>query len=749
MKRPLLAAAGVLLASLLLVVELALPDFSGTVEKVRVTLDQGCAYKVALPKAPWWPLIEFRADGPSNQEASRLRLYEDGAALGPAHALHGQIRGEGGGAYSHWAGVLWFSTSDCSNPASTDRQYTFTVPRASTPLTQGAAILGVFFVLFAILPDARKRQLRNAAAGLLPPLIEPSGILSTTNRGAWTTVFLIAVSWTYLYVVWARAATVSESSLASIYPVSDAKDYWVCANMLLDKGAFGEPGFVFYDWCQRRPIYSSLLATIVGLSGREIVPSLLAQAALVGVGIAILARRAERAVGFIGVLVAVGLIAPFAARHAIPVTMTEAAGLVFGCVGLAVLLHAAESKSSLAVFSGAALMSVALNARAGAFFVLPALVLWSITGAKANGGSPRQWLVAAIAGCSAGFLLQMGLIQLSGGAIFQAHGNFSYTLYGLAVGGKGWAQVLADHPELLSSGMADAQVSQHVYALAIDRIIHDPATFGVALARNSLLYLGARPFLAPPPLFAYLLGFSWWIGIAAILRHRHEASAQLIGWGSLGAVCSAPLLVQDGGARVFAATVAIDALQIGMGVRLALHFIARITKTGILRANAIRPLGTSGERGLVALLAAAVVFPHLPLARHLALARVSVAPCSDVPVTLVTTIGRESVLLDSTRDKAGIKFWHGEVNPDALRSGLPPYGSIAWDAAKVVPGSLLTGYQRQAGDRAAPGPYYVVTEQGLADYVGKTVRICLSPRHVRRLFDAPYFELQSVMVLPD
>ncbi|OYZ94497.1 MAG: hypothetical protein B7Y08_11515 [Rhodospirillales bacterium 24-66-33] len=55
---------------------------------------------------------------------SRLRLYEDGLAVGPAHSSHDVIRRVGRGAYSFWANSLYFSTSDNSDPNSGNRCYT-------------------------------------------------------------------------------------------------------------------------------------------------------------------------------------------------------------------------------------------------------------------------------------------------------------------------------------------------------------------------------------------------------------------------------------------------------------------------------------------------------------------------------------------------------------------------------------------------------------------------------------------------
>ena len=55
-------------------------------------------------------------DRGSDPDRSQLRLFENGVALGPAHASHDQIRSHGRGLYSHWNNILYFSTSDNRDP---------------------------------------------------------------------------------------------------------------------------------------------------------------------------------------------------------------------------------------------------------------------------------------------------------------------------------------------------------------------------------------------------------------------------------------------------------------------------------------------------------------------------------------------------------------------------------------------------------------------------------------------------------
>lgn len=81
---------------------------------------EGVAGWIADLPAELHPLTDFN-DQPYR---SRLRLFEDGSVLGPSHASHEAIRRGGRGAHSFWMEVLYFSTSDGSDPNTNGRSYT-------------------------------------------------------------------------------------------------------------------------------------------------------------------------------------------------------------------------------------------------------------------------------------------------------------------------------------------------------------------------------------------------------------------------------------------------------------------------------------------------------------------------------------------------------------------------------------------------------------------------------------------------
>src|SRR5262249_46924886 len=77
--------------------------------------EQGNAFVVDSP-------VELPSDETDFQR-SRVELYEAGTRLGPPHSAHAVIRDLGSGAFSHWRGQLYFSTSDNSDPNRNERTY--------------------------------------------------------------------------------------------------------------------------------------------------------------------------------------------------------------------------------------------------------------------------------------------------------------------------------------------------------------------------------------------------------------------------------------------------------------------------------------------------------------------------------------------------------------------------------------------------------------------------------------------------
>ena len=109
-------------------------------------------------------------------------------------------------------------------------------------------------------------------------------------------------------------------------------------------------------------------------------------------------------------------------------------------MGLAVLWRGSRERQHAHVLIGIFLLSLALNARAEAFFVLPLLVLWSMWLFRGRSRLSLRFLVEGIGVVLLAFAINLLLIKVLASEGSTAFSNFSYTFYGLVVGGKGWGE---------------------------------------------------------------------------------------------------------------------------------------------------------------------------------------------------------------------------------------------------------------------------------------------------------------------
>ncbi len=162
----------------------------------------------------------------------------------------------------------------------------------------------------------------------------------------------------------------------------------------------------------------------------------------------------------------------FYARILLGKTLSEFTGLPFGLLALVFLLRGVITKQLKYILIGLIVLSLALNARAGAFIVLPMIAFW--TGWYFRKTSFFHWksfLLACVA-ITSGFVINMATFKEYSSSLSAPFGNFSHTIYGLARGGLGWTQIYTDHPE--SWDMQSDKQAQYIYSLTLDLIKRKP-----------------------------------------------------------------------------------------------------------------------------------------------------------------------------------------------------------------------------------------------------------------------------------
>ncbi len=738
-------------------VHLAAVQHAYLLQNAEIKHDTGCAFIIPLAQRPLlWPITTFIGDSPSHAQASRLILRENGKAAGKAHALHNTIRTNGLGDYSHWGKVILFSASDCSDPRTNGRSYEVVMEPSLSQWARvswfvAAIIVGVIGKYY-LSRVSRFRQLFSDINRLSRTMF----VSTTIGQGpvlGWMTLFVLVIcAGSGLLRSWSAEESMG-LAVAGAYQISDSMMYWLCANSLLDTGNLGHP-LTTGEWCQRRATYPTFLSGIALIAQRNIFGTLLMQACITSTAIYLVVRRSANCVGGLGALICAVLLFMYARVDLFPMTMTENAGLVFGCVGVALLLQASEQRDVVWVAAGIAMISIALNARAGAFFILPCLVVWAGITAWLSRKNIWQWVGVASIGILAGFVLQALLVLAAGGNPGSSHGNFSYTLYGLSVGGKGWQQALIDHPELSGS---DALVSKAIYAFAWQNLAIQPELFLQGLQKNVSYFISGGTYG-----FEKLGGLSlvfktcWWLAWIPMLINRRNPGYLLVALGSVGVVSSAPLLLGDGGARIFAATVPVDVLQVAIGFSWTGIVITQGIRQALLPAPISRatiplktpPNGVSLEAGFVIFLFLLLLIPQIPLRRLQNSEPVKETQCVNDEYVAVTRIGSGgSMLLDFVADDQNTDFLKGEIRHADFIKTIPL--SVWWrDEALAFRGkSLLLAYQQDRSDPYAPGPYPVFSDQHLSKYNGRTVRLCIDKQETQMVFGVPYRKLNSITAL--
>jgi hypothetical protein len=302
--------------------------------------------------------------------------------------------------------------------------------------------------------------------------------------------------------------------VSGLIPYNDAATYSIDANRLLD-------GSRLSTVSSRRPFFTGMLGAVLGLTGRNLQHAIAVLVFLLAISCVYLTLEVRRIRGSAAGAVTIWIVFLFARRFA-GTTMTETLGLSLGALGLAFLILGIYREKLSNLLAGLFLLALALNARAGAFFLLPVLILWIgwlFRKQKLFGWKEAGLALLAVVIAFGLNSLVLKMIGEPGGMLF---GNFSESLYGLAAGGERWAEVYNRHPELyqLPATLKD----QEIYRLSFELIRTNPMN----LVKGMLYQWG-------------LLFSETWFSVYAYVGGESIADNWYVHWG-LYALCLATLI---------------------------------------------------------------------------------------------------------------------------------------------------------------------------------------------------------------
>jgi len=374
--------------------------------------------------------------------------------------------------------------------------------------------------------------------------------------------------------IWASGQSQS-TILSGIIPLFDAEYYYIDALRLLD-------GNLFSIFSARRPLFPALFSVLLAITGRNLMFALSIMTAISGLACYYTAREIQQTHGTeIAVFILIILFLFIRAHSGI--SMSESFGLALGSLGFGLLWRSTTSKKILDIWMGLLTTTLALNTRAGAFFILPLLILWA--GWFMRDKKLISWKIIFISSSAVvmGFafnLLLTRLIAVPSGVPFA---NFSYTLYGLASGGKSWAYIFEVHPEVLN--IQEPEQSRRIYQLAFELIRANPLqTIQGALFNWEMLFSDTWYNV-----YAYIGGENWsltiivrWgmyllslVGFFSWSQNRKDPINNLVMASAIGLFISVPFLPPTDAYRMrpYAASIIVLGALPAMGLY---YFISQI-----------------------------------------------------------------------------------------------------------------------------------------------------------------------------
>ncbi len=347
--------------------------------------------------------------------------------------------------------------------------------------------------------------------------------------------------------------------LGGLLPWSDAHAYYSGAHHLMSEGSLTL-------WATRRPLFAGLLSVLLSITGGNLQVSLAILAVINGLAVFLASREIQKIFGPFTAATFLAICYWYYCAHA-GITASEQLGLCFGSLGTAFLIRGAQQKESLRWAAyGLFLLTLALNARAGAFFILPILALWFGINYR-KGSSWQKPILVGIAVIIVGMTANLSMVKMIGPAHTVPFSNYAYTLYGLASGNQGWSQVIRDYPEVKE---------EEVFGLAIQKIKENPSLFLIGTLRSYQDYFtkerGPFSFLGlvndRKKMGNQLLWILTWAGLASSLLKHKQGQHGLILAAFVGILLSVSLVppIDSNAMRIYAATIPFAAYIASAGI---------------------------------------------------------------------------------------------------------------------------------------------------------------------------------------
>jgi len=512
----------------------------------------------------------------------------------------------------------------------------------------------------------------------------------------WRTVVFLVISLLFgsaLVGVWASGKT-DLNIIAGLLPFNDANGYFHGGRLLAE-------GRLFHPFSAKRPLFPALLGVLYWLSGENLQITLGCLTLLLILAVYLSSREINKTAGYAAAAFLV-LGAFLFIRRFIGSTMSEVLGMPLGMIGFAFFWNAASRHRLKDAAAGMLMLCLGLLSRAGPFFIIPMLVIWG--GWIFRDKGKMSWKSAGILAAAAclGLVIHLAIYYGLSEESSSSMANFSYTLYGLVAGGKGWKQYMVDHPDVLN--LVEPYQSQAIYAYAWEMFKARP----VGILQGAICYWQAFFTMEWSGLFGYIEGATlaeslagrWAMavismgGLVVCLRNIRKPEYSMVLAGAAGILLSVPFVpTTDAEIRTYAAGLPWMIGPGMLGIKELSQWFHRkeIPKVDLQAENSISYGMWFLAAGLVLMLS---IFPLILHAAVKPVEKPAASFCQSGEAQAITTVSRGSyisVIPDTTRTQSFVP----ELRDSDYRQSLhdAPMYTTALRLLRIQPGySFFTGY---------------------------------------------------------
>ncbi len=254
----------------------------------------------------------------------------------------------------------------------------------------------------------------------------------------------------------------TQKIVGGLIPHRDSMYYYLDTRNILN-------GKLINSMTSARPIFSGFLALLIALTRNNIQTTLMILVSLCAISFYFLFDEAQVEFGPLPASLLMAGVYGFYARF-IPHLVSEQLGMILSLTGWTLLLFGIRRESKKFLVVGILMVTLALNARSGAMFVLPALAVFSgfAFNKKRFSFTNFGWAAAAVL---LGFLINYLVFQLLVDPGKMPYSSFAFAIYGQSKGGAGWTSHQKDFPGLTNTyeilNLALMNIKRYPLGLAI------------------------------------------------------------------------------------------------------------------------------------------------------------------------------------------------------------------------------------------------------------------------------------------